>query len=63
MSTDWKYPTDVETGIEIRGVYDGVCIWVLKDGRWINRWEGEGGRRERLTAEYIRANRPAGVSS
>jgi hypothetical protein len=51
--SDWKYPDDVATAIEIRGVYDGVCIWVLNDGRWINRFEGDGGRREQAIDRYI----------
>lgn len=31
-------PADIEYGIEIRGVYDGISVWVLKDGTKVNRW-------------------------
>lgn len=53
MVNDWKYPDDVDHTIELPGVYDGVCIWVLKDGRVLNRFAGEGSRRERDTDRYI----------
>ena len=26
-------------GIELRGVYDGVSVWVGEDGSLTNRWE------------------------
>ena len=45
MPEDYKWE-DVETFIELRGVYDGWSVAVLKDGRKINRWRGEGSRRE-----------------
>ncbi|AEQ20975.1 hypothetical protein E3_0610 [Rhodococcus phage E3] len=51
--SDWKYPDDVDHSIELSGVYDGVCIWVLKDGRLINQFAGEGSRRERAVDSYI----------
>lgn len=44
---------DVDFGIEIRDVYDGVSIWIMKDRTAVNRWRGFGGRREALTDEYI----------
>lgn len=30
---------EVESLIEVRGVYDGWSIAVMKDGRWLNRWK------------------------
>lgn len=46
--SDFNYPDDVEYGIDggYDRIYDGVIIWVLKDGRCINRFRGEGSRRE-----------------
>ena len=46
---------DVQHGIEIQGVYDGVCVWVMKDGTWVNRfrlpgYEGWERRAERVDA-------------
>ena len=35
------------------GIYDGVVVWVEPDGTLTNRFRGEGGRRERMTDEYI----------
>lgn len=35
---DWSMD-DVETLIEIRGVYDGWSAARLKDGRLVNRWD------------------------
>ena len=32
---------DVETFIELRGVYDGWSIAKMKDGSYINRWPEE----------------------
>jgi hypothetical protein len=29
---------EIDHGIEIQGLYDGVAVWVLKDGTWINRF-------------------------
>lgn len=40
-------------GIEIQGVYDGVCVWVDPDGSMRNRFRGEGSERERLTDDFI----------
>lgn len=47
---------DIDYGIEIRGVYDGISIWVHKDATVTNRWRGFGGRRESATDEYIALN-------
>lgn len=50
---------DIDHLIEIRGVYDGYSVIVLKDGTWVNRWAGVPGyeRRAAATQEYIEANR------
>ena len=47
-SDQFTYPDDVEYGIDggYEGIYDGTIIWVLKDGRIINRFRGDGSRRE-----------------
>ena len=48
---------DIDYGIEIQGVYDGVAIWVHKDGTVTNRFRGTGfGRREAAIDEYIQQN-------
>lgn len=60
----FTYPDDVEYGIDggYEGIYDGVIIWVLKDGRIINRFHGEGSRREaRIDALIARMADPAEV--
>jgi hypothetical protein len=46
---------DIAYGIEIRGVYDGVAVWVLKDGTMVNRFADEPGyeRRAARIQEYI----------
>lgn len=51
---------EIAYGIEIRGVYDGVAIWVLKDGTWLNRFAGEPGyeRRAARIQAYIELNNP-----
>ena len=38
---------EIDHGIEIRGIYDGVAVWVLKDGTWLNRFAGEPGYERR----------------
>jgi hypothetical protein len=50
---------DIAYGIEISGVYDGVAVWVLKDGTMVNRFAGEPGyeRRAARIQEYIDFNR------
>ncbi len=35
---------DIDYLIELRGVYDGWSIAVLKDGTMLNRWADEDGR-------------------
>ena len=47
---------DIALGVEIRGVYDGVSVWLLKDGRVINRWEAEVSRRADRTRQWIEDN-------
>lgn len=29
---------DIDHGVELQGVYDGICYWVLKDGSLVNRF-------------------------
>ena len=47
--------SEIDHVIEIRGIYDGYSITVLKDGTVINRWAGVPGHEERAarTQEYI----------
>ncbi len=56
MSGDFKYPDDVAMAYELPGVYDGVSVWQLKNGRMVNRFAGEGSRREALIDEWIAEN-------
>lgn len=46
------FTTDqVALAIEIPGVYDGTCVWLLKDGTLVNRfssWPGFGRRAARV---------------
>lgn len=48
-------PNDISYGIDggYHRIYDGVIIWVLKDGRRINRFRGEGSRREQKIDELL----------
>lgn len=55
MTTD---DDSISYGIPLTGVHDGVSVWVHKDGTVRNRWRGEGGRRERLTDEWISKHKP-----
>jgi hypothetical protein len=47
---------DIDHTIEIRGLYDGWSIAVMKDGTVVNRWAGLAGyeRRAAATDEYIK---------
>lgn len=47
--------TDIEYGIDggRDGIYDGIIVWVLKDGRIVNRFRGENSVRERKIDDYI----------
>lgn len=42
MNADRSQPTfttdDIALGIEIRGIYDGTAVWLLKDGTLVNRF-------------------------
>lgn len=40
----------VALAIEIQGLYDGTCVWLLKDGRYINRFAGKPGSPASLIA-------------
>lgn len=54
---------DILLGIEVPEIYDGVAVWVLKDGTLVNRFAGEAGyerRAERIQA-YIDAQDPETV--
>lgn len=45
-------------GIEIRGVYDGVSVWVSRENGFENRWDGtelEGSGRWKAAEEWIAA--------
>jgi hypothetical protein len=55
VSDEFTYPDDVHFGIDggYYRIYDGVIIWVLNDGRSINRFRGEGSSRERRIDELI----------
>lgn len=44
---------DIDYVIELRGVYDGWSVAVMKDGSRVNRWAGEGSRRERWTDAFL----------
>ena len=35
------------------GVYDGIIVWVLKDGTKVNRFRGEGSYREERVNQFI----------
>lgn len=44
---------DIVMAVELQGVYDGVCLSLLRDGRIINHMTAFGGRRESATAAWI----------
>lgn len=35
------------------GIYDGIIVWVLKDGTKVNRFRGEGSRCEQRVDQFI----------
>jgi len=35
------------------GIYDGIIVWVLKDGTKVNRFKGEESRREQWVDQFI----------
>ena len=41
-------------------IYDGVIVWVMEDGRWVNRFEGEPGWEHvsEKVARYIATEKP-----
>ena len=45
-------PEDIETYIEIRGIYDGWSVAVMKDGWMLNRWPPDD-RRHAATQAWI----------
>lgn len=50
---DYVYPHDVSYGVQLSEVYDGEAYRVLRDGRLVNRFHGEGSRRERAVQDVI----------
>lgn len=38
---------DIDAGIVLPGVYDGVSVWRMKDGTFINRWADVTGQEHR----------------
>lgn len=47
---------DLAIGVEIRGVYDGISIWLYPDGRIVNQWasgDWAGSTRWAATEDYI----------
>ncbi len=56
---------DIDYGIEISEIYDGVAVWVLKDGSLVNRFAGRPGwetRAARIDA-WIARSREARASA
>lgn len=49
---------DIDYGIEVSEIYDGVIVWVLKDGTWVNRFADMPGyeRRAARVQAYIDRN-------
>lgn len=64
MSEPTYTEEDIDYGIDggYAGIYDGVIIWVLKDGTMVNRFAGAVGygNREQRIDEYIEQLRAAG---
>lgn len=57
-----KDPALTPLGVELRGVYDGVAIWLHPDGRIENRFGGDewhGSTRWKAIEQYIAANAEA----
>lgn len=50
---DYFYPHDITYGVQLTGVYDGEAYLLLRDGRLVNKFRGEGSRRERATQNVI----------
>lgn len=41
-------------GVELQGVYDGICFWIMKDGTYVNRFTKEGRPRQwQLVEEHL----------
>ena len=38
------------------GIYDGIIVWVMKDGTKVNRFAGEGSNREMRVDQFIQQN-------
>lgn len=39
VSEDLPDKPKIEYGIELEGVYDGVSVWKMSDGSYVNRWD------------------------
>lgn len=65
IAVDWD---QVATLIELRGVYDGWSVAVMKDGSRLNRWANADGtgpapgywRRYEATEAFLRGEEPDG---
>lgn len=47
---------DIALGIELPGVYDGIAVWLLRDGTLVNRFRQQPGwpaHRIKATDEWI----------
>ena len=52
---------NIDVHIEIRGIYDGVSVYKMKDGTLVNRWKPEDGRRYTETQAWpVLAAQPGG---
>jgi len=45
-------PDDIALYIEVRGIYDGVSVYQLTDGSYVNRWP-EDDPRHKPTHDWI----------
>lgn len=45
--------SDLDYGLELPGIYDGVCLWVYLDGTVENRFTPDWGRRYELVEAHI----------
>lgn len=55
-------PAQVVTQVEIHGIYDGVCAYLMRDGSWVNRFrldEGWGTARPAAVDAWIAEHGPA----
>jgi hypothetical protein len=51
---------DIAHGVELQGVYDGICYWVMKDGSYVNRFSKTGRPRQwQMVEEHLAELRAA----